>query len=114
MTVMIAGAAIVVAAGLSAAFFLRPKKEVEVPLEAESVSIGELSVRKQGEPVELVGLADTEEEAEKIAQDYGIELKSYEYGVAVFTTDKSFEEITEIGKTKGLTELSLNTRVKAY
>ena len=112
MTVMIAGAAIVVAAGLSAAFFLRPKKEMLV--ETEPLVLEEISVKNPEGALELVGLADTEEEAEKIAQDYGIELKSYEYGVAVFTTDKSFEEITEIGKTKGLTELSLNTRVKAY
>lgn len=38
---------------------------------------------------ELTALADNQEEAEEIAELYGIELSSYSYGVATYTTDKN-------------------------
>lgn len=88
--------------GLAGASWLRPGP---VYLEGEPI---------QSETLELVGLADTREEAEAIARDYGITLLSYGENVAVFTTDKSYEEITETGKRKGLPELSINHEVNAY
>lgn len=88
--------------GLAGVIRLRPR-----PVDLEGIPI-------QGETLELVGLADTREEAEAIAADYGITLLSYNKKVAVFMTDKSYEEITEIGKNKGLTELSINHKVEAY
>ena len=90
--------------GLAAAFWLKPEIR-EVQWEGEPI---------QGELLELVGLADTREEAEKMAQDYGILLLSYSENVAVFQTDKTYEEITEIGKNKNLAELSLNHENTVY
>lgn len=46
---------------------------------------------------ELTALADTREEAEEIAELYGIELSSYSYGVATYTTDKNTQELIEMG-----------------
>lgn len=112
MIIIIAG--VVVAVVVCMGFFLLPKKEVAAPLDVETASVKEISISKTDGPLELIGVADTEEIAKKMAEDYDIELKSYEYGIAVFTTEKSFEEITEIGKAKGLPELSLNNEMKAY
>lgn len=96
--------AVVVVAGLGAAFLIKPiKREVQLD-----------SIPMQQDKLELVGMADSEEEAEKLAEDYEIELISYSEKVAVFQTDKSYEEILEIGKNKGLTELSVNSTLKAF
>ena len=46
---------------------------------------------------ELTALADNQEEAEEIAELYGIELSSYSYGVATYTTDKKPQELIELG-----------------
>ena len=46
---------------------------------------------------ELTALADNQEEAEEIAALYGIELSSYSYGVATYTTDKNPQELIELG-----------------
>ena len=59
-------------------------------------------------------MADSKEEAEKLAEDYEIELINYSEKIAVFQTDKSYEEILEIGKNKKLTELSINNTIKAF
>lgn len=94
----------VVVIGLVAEFWLRPEIR-EVQLEGEPI---------QGEVLELVGLANTREEAEEIAGDYGITLLSYSENVAVFQTDKTYEEILETGKNKGLVELSINHENTVY
>lgn len=46
---------------------------------------------------ELTALADNQEEAEEIAELYGIELSSYSYRVATYTTDKNPQELIELG-----------------
>ena len=46
---------------------------------------------------ELTALADNQEEAEEIAELYGIELSSYSYGVATYTTEKNPQELIELG-----------------
>lgn len=58
---------------------------------------------------ELVGLCNTEADAEDIAQEYGISLKNFSYGVATFETDRDPQEIFDYGKKHKLPELSLNT-----
>lgn len=95
---------VVAVIGLVAAFWLKPEIR-EVQLEGKPI---------QGEMLELVGLANTREEAEKMAEDYGIILLSYDENVAVFQTDKTYEEITEIGKNKNLAELSVNHENTIY
>ena len=96
--------AVIVVAGLGAAFWIKPVRR-EVQLE---------SVPMQNDQLELIGMADSKEEAEKLAEDYEIELISYSEKVAVFQTDKSYDEILEIGKNKKLTELSINNTLKAF
>ena len=57
---------------------------------------------------ELCCPADSEEEASKIAADYGIELVSYSNGIAVFHTEDDPEKVIETGVKQGLKQLSLN------
>lgn len=64
--------------------------------------------------IELIALADTLEEAEEIAELYGIELSTYAYGVASYTTDKNVVELMELGEEKGYPELSLNHKQQLY
>lgn len=96
--------AVAAVAALGAAFWLKPE-EREVQIEGTPI---------QQDRLELICMAETEEEAEKLAADYEIELISYSEKVAVFQTNKTYEEILETGKVKGLTELSLNNEMKAY
>ena len=96
--------AVVVVAGLGAAFWIKPEiRDAQID-----------SVPMQLDKLELIGMADSKEEAEKLAEDYEIELISYSENVAVFQTDKSYDEIIEIGKNKKLTELSINNTLKAF
>lgn len=62
----------------------------------------------EGETVELVALVDSEEEAEEIAEMYGITLSSYGFGVAVYTTDRDAGEVIREGIEKGYPELEVN------
>lgn len=96
--------AVVVVAGIGAAIWIKPIRK-EVPLETIPV---------QQDKLELFCMADSEEEAKELAKAYEIELTSYSEKVAVFQTDKSYEEILEIGRNKELTELSINSTIKAY
>ena len=61
---------------------------------------------------ELCCIAESLDEAQKIAQDYGIELVRYNDGVAVFHTEDNPYDVVKSGKKKGYTELSVNTYVK--
>ncbi len=56
----------------------------------------------------LMALAGTQEEAQELAQLYGIELFSYEEGVALYATDKDPYEVMEEGNRKGYPPLSVN------
>lgn len=60
------------------------------------------------ETVQLTCLADSQQEAEQIAQSYGIELVSFEYGVAVFKSDKPYRELIAYGEENNLKQLSID------
>lgn len=62
----------------------------------------------------MIALADTLEEAEKIAELYGIELSTYSYGVATYTTDKNIQELIELGNENGYPALSPNHKLELY
>lgn len=112
MIIIITGA--IVAVAVCVMFFLFSKERVALPIDLETTSLDGVEGETEANGLlELIGVADTEEIADKLAEDYGIELKSYEYGIAVFVTEKSYQEITEIGKAKGLPELSPNNKLKA-
>lgn len=101
--IMVAVGIVGVAVLLGAGFFLRPKK-----------AANGFAMEEETGPLELVGAAESEEAASELAQDYEIELISYEQGIAVFQTDKSYAEITAIGKEKGLVELSINVKNRIF
>lgn len=63
---------------------------------------------------ELLCLVDSKEEAQKIADEYGITLVTCSYGVATFHTDEDPHTVIDRGLKAGYTELSLNTQSYAY
>jgi len=67
-------------------------------------------------PEEVIALADSPEQAQQIAEAYGVELKSYAYGVAVFITPNPEAAIKLSKKTQkdGLPLLGYNWRYKTY
>lgn len=88
------------------------KESVEVGSEpSPSVSADTISVSDTSTGEELMCLCDTEEEAQKIAEMYGIELVSQYYGVATFHTDEDPKEVIKRGEELGYPELSLNNVV---
>ena len=66
------------------------------------------------EGAELFCLADTEEEAEEIAELYDIELVSYSNGVAVFHTEENPNDVIEKGKANNWPLLETNHTVSAH
>ncbi len=61
-----------------------------------------------GEKVSMIALADTKEEAKKIAELYGIELVNYSYGVAEYETTKDPQELIALGEKNNYPTLSTN------
>lgn len=64
--------------------------------------------------VELIALADTEEQALEIAELYQIELLSFSEGVAVYTTDQDPQELIALGQEKGYPLLSINQTLQLH
>lgn len=56
----------------------------------------------------LIADVDTKEEAQQIAEQYGITLVSYGNGIATYQTDKDPFEVIAEGEKKGYPQLSLN------
>lgn len=56
----------------------------------------------------LMALVETQEQAQEIAELYGIEMISCEEGVAVYATDKDPYEVIDEGDKKGYPPLSVN------
>ena len=56
----------------------------------------------------LAGAADSEQQAQEIAEQYGIELISYENGIAVYHTDEDPYEVIARGEENGYPPLSIN------
>ena len=63
---------------------------------------------------ELVALAETREEAEQIAELYGIELSTYSYGVATYITDKNLKELMKLGEENDYPTLTPNYEVELH
>ncbi|MBD5508139.1 MAG: hypothetical protein HDR05_08865 [Lachnospiraceae bacterium] len=60
---------------------------------------------------QLTALADTLEDAQEIADLYGIELVSYSYGVAVYHTDKDISELIQLGLDNDYPTLAPDTEI---
>ena len=63
---------------------------------------------------QLIAAAQTREEARAIADQYGITLVDWGYGVAKFHTDEDPREVIRRGQENGWPELSLNRTVQAF
>ena len=65
-------------------------------------------------PIELFCLAESEDEAREIAEQYGIEFVSFSYRVAVFRTEESARTVMERGEREGLPPLEINSEVQLF
>lgn len=64
--------------------------------------------------IELTAFADTEEEAQRIAELYQIELQSFSEGVAAYTTDKDPNVLIAMGQEQGYPLLYENNIKQLY
>ena len=62
----------------------------------------------------LMAVVDTEEEARKIAELYGITFVSYENGIAVYQTDEDPMQVIARGQENDYPRLSLNLKRELY
>ncbi|MDE7132765.1 MAG: hypothetical protein K2O65_13355 [Lachnospiraceae bacterium] len=85
-----------------------PEREVYTSIAGDS------DEDESSEATKLTALADDLEEAEKIADLYGIELDSYSYGVAVYVTDKDVQELISMGEENDYPTLAPNHKDKLH
>ena len=95
-----------IAAVLLALAALLPGCAREIPAPAPSAQMEALPV---AEGKELFALAETKEEAEKIAGLYGIELVEFSNGVAAFHTEENLGDVIARGEKNGWPPLEVNT-----
>lgn len=62
----------------------------------------------------LLAITETQEEAERIAGLYGIQLTRYSDGLATYQTDKDLQDLIELGEQNGWPQLSLNRHWELY
>lgn len=78
-----------------------------------TAEIGEVSAMQTAENP-LMAMVDTEEEAEEIAELYGITLVSCENGVAVYQTEEDPMQVITRGQENDYPQLSLNFKRKLH
>lgn len=66
------------------------------------------------EDAQLLCQVQSQEEADAVAELYGIELVSYYHGLATYRTEENPREVILRGETQGWPELSLNQIMKPY
>ena len=91
--------------GIGPEFPLLPEKEV---------SVENIQEKQTGLVVEeqLMALVETEEEAENIAEQYGIELASFSEGVATYKTEENPADVIARGQDCGYPQLYMNLQRK--
>lgn len=87
--------------GIGPAFPFLPEVSMNTEY-AEPIDIGNLSENP------LMALAETQQEAEQIAEQYGIELVSFADGVAVYCTQEDPQTVIDRGQENGYFPLYLN------
>ncbi len=80
------------------------RKPAPLPPSPQHAPIAEIA-----EGRELFCLADSAEEAKRIAELYGIELVEFSYGVATFHTDEPLNDVIRRGRENGWPLLERNT-----
>ena len=63
---------------------------------------------------QLMGPAETLEEARELAEQYGVELLRWNYGLAVYYTEENPTEVIRRAEAAGLPELSINHSHKLF
>ena len=82
------------------------------PLPAASASVPQTAEYAEGE--ELFTMTDTKEEAEQLAELYGIELVEWNSGVASFHTEEDPSAVIDRGKEKGWPLLEINYEAELF
>lgn len=90
--------------GIGPAFPFLPKQE----LSTENLQIHQGAQGGVNAEEELMALVETEEEAQSIAVQYGIEFVSYSDGVAVYKTEEDPAVVIARGEENGYPPLYLN------
>ena len=89
--------------GRGPAFPFLPQKSISME-DMQNVQ-GEMIAEEQ-----LIALVETEEEAESIAEQYGIELVSFTQGVAGYKTEEDPNKVIAWGQDNGYPQLYLNMK----
>lgn len=87
--------------GIGPAFPFLPEKEIDM----ENMQDAREDVTAEEQ---LMALVENEEEAESIAEQYGIEFVSFSDGVAVYRTEEDPAEVIARGEANGFPTLYLN------
>ncbi len=95
------------------------KEPIEMPgMETESTAVGNEEQKTNVNYVtydgytELIALVSTQEEADEIAKLYGIELKRFNEGVAVYVTKENPRDVILRGEENGWPPVALNNVIK--
>lgn len=86
----------------------------QAPIVTPAASLAPVEKPVAAEGEELLTLVKTEEEAKAIAEQYGIELVSFSYGVATFHTEEDPRDVIARGEKNGWPTLSLNGEATIY
>ena len=77
-------------------------------IESPTFSPNQVIPQNISEEEPLMATVESREEAEAIAQQYGITLVSWGYGIATFFTEENPQDVIQRGLAQGWPELSLN------
>ncbi len=75
---------------------------------------GESTMQTAEVPGSLLAAADSEEDARRIAERYGITLESFHFGLATYTTDKDTAALIKLGKENGWPALEPNHQYQFF
>ena len=112
--ITMAGLVILVAAGLFASYPRNSSDGGDVILDGpEDTAIQEIDpgVSQEGQ---LMAMAQSLEEAQTLAELYGIELVDFSYQIALFRTQENPREVIRRGQQNGWPELSINYTAQAF
>lgn len=92
----------------------RSEQFVYTPIETADPASASEDLTPVSSSGQLLSIAETIQDAEKIAELYGITLICYQDCLAVYHTEKDPSELIRLGAENGWPELSLNHTRKPY
>ena len=90
----------------------QPPPPSTAPTAAETEATQTAQTESSG--TQLMGPAETLEEARELAEQYGVELLRWNYGLAVYYTEENPTEVIRRAEAAGLPELSINHSHKLF